>query len=118
MSAKPDLKSVFPNLMRKWKPVSRGTPNTTTSTPSSEQETLRAETAATKKVPSPKTKVEDRTGMLQSLLDLSKQELSRFSPLTIQRKPRIEPVRSLVVPQGLKLKLIRRSDHQWRRIPV
>ena len=118
MPAKPDLKSVFPHLMRTWKPVSRGTQNITTSTQNSEQEALLAKTAAAKKVASTKTKVQNRTGMLQSLLDLSKQELSRFNPLTIKRKPLIEPLRSSIVSQGQKLKLIRLSDNQWRRIPV
>ena len=66
-----------------------------------------AAVAAAHKVPAPKIKVQERTGVLQSLLDLSKQELSRFSPL------RTPPRRVLPV-----IKLIRRKDNQWRRIPV
>jgi hypothetical protein len=66
-----------------------------------------AAVAAAHKVPAPKIKVQERSGMLQSLLDLSKQELSRFSPL------RTPPRRVLPV-----MKLIRRQDNQWRRVPV
>jgi hypothetical protein len=66
-----------------------------------------AAVAAAHKVPAPKIKVQERSGMLQSLLDLSKQELARFSPL------RTPPRRVLPV-----IKLIRRKDNQWRRIPV
>ena len=66
-----------------------------------------AAVAAAHKVPAPKIKVQERSGMLKSLLDLSKQELSRFSPL------RTPPRRVLPV-----MKLIRRQDNQWRRVPV
>jgi hypothetical protein len=66
-----------------------------------------AAVAAAHKVPAPKIKVQERSGVLQSLLDLSNQELARFSPL------RTPPRRVLPV-----IKLIRRKDNQWRRIPV
>ena len=66
-----------------------------------------AAVAAAHKVPAPKIKVQERSGMLQSLLDMSNQELARFSPLRTPSR-RVLPV----------IKLIRRKDNQWRRIPV
>jgi hypothetical protein len=102
MPAKPNLTPVFPNLMKHWKSASPKT-SPPPETPSS---TLAA-VAAAHKVPAPKVKVQERSGMLKSLLDLSKQELSRLSPLRTPSR-RVLPA----------MKLIRRKDNQWRRIPV
>ena len=102
MPPKPNLTRVFPNLMKHWKSAS---PKTTPPavTPSSSL----AAVAAAHKVPSPKIKVQERSGMLQSLLDLSKQELTRISPLRTPTR-RVLPF----------FKLVKRQDNQWRRIPV
>lgn len=102
MPAKPNLSHVLPNLMKHWKSASPKT-SPPPVTPSS---TL-ASVAAAHKVPAPKVKVQEKSGMLKSLLDLSKQELSRLSPLRTPSR-RVLPT----------MKLIRRKDHQWRRIPV
>jgi len=101
MPAKPDLRHVFPNLMQKWKPISK----VTTSGPSTSTDLAMA--AAANKVPSPKTKVQERTGVLQSLVDLSKQELRRFSPLKTPQR-RVRPV----------MKMVRHADNKWGRVPV
>ena len=102
MPAKSNLSHVFPNLMKHWKSASPKT-SPPPVTPSSTLATV----AAAHKVPAPKVQVQERSGMLKSLLDLSKQELSRSSPLRTPSR-RVLPV----------MKLIRRQDNQWRRIPV